>query len=61
MTLEIVQEEKINEPNWYFLKVDGFSIQCSRDLLEIESLYDQIVKNPELAKERKTVLKSQEI
>lgn len=61
MKLEIVKEEKFNEPIWYFLRVDGISYQCSRNLEEIEDLYNKFVEDPELIKEKKTVLKSQEI
>jgi hypothetical protein len=61
MKLEIVKEEKLNEPTWYFCKVDGITYQCSKDLKEMEELYEKLKNNPELAKGRKTVLKSEEI
>lgn len=61
MKLEIIKESKINEPTWYFLKIDGISMTCSKDLKEIEDMYDQIVENPDLATSSKTILRSQEI
>jgi hypothetical protein len=61
MTLEIIKEEKFNEAAWYILKLDGMAIQCSRRLEEIEDMYNQIVENPDVMKETKTVLKSQQI
>jgi len=61
MTLEIIKEEKFNESPWYILRMNGSSIQCSRRLEEIEEMYNQIVENPDIIKESRTVLKSQEI
>jgi hypothetical protein len=61
MKLEIIKETKFNEPTWYILKVDGFVLQCSKRLEEMEDLYEQIKNNPELAKEERVILKSEEI
>ena len=61
MKLEIIKEEKFNEAAWYILRLDDMAIQCSRRLEEIEEMYNQIIEDPEIIKERKTVLKSQEI
>jgi hypothetical protein len=38
MKLEIIKEEKFNEPTWYFFKVDGITYQCSKDLKEMISM-----------------------
>lgn len=61
MKLEIIKEEKFNEPTWYILKLDGYVLQCSKKLEEMEELYDRIKNNPELSKERQTILRSEEI
>ena len=61
MTVEIIKEEKFNEPTWYFLRVDGVSVTCSKDLKEIEDMYDDVTNNPDLLISSKTILKSQEI
>jgi hypothetical protein len=61
MKLEIIKEEKFNEAPWYILRLDDMAIQCSRKLEEIEGMYNQIIEDPEIIKETKTVLKSQEI
>lgn len=61
MKLEIVKEEKLAEATWYCLKVDDVAVQFSRKLEEIEELFEQIKANPEIVKDRKTVLKCEEI
>ena len=61
MTVEIIKEEQFKEPTWYFLKVDGVSLVCSKDFKEIEDAYDEITNNPDLLVSKKTILKSQEI
>jgi len=61
MTLEIIEDKRFNEPTWYILKLDGLAIQCSKKLEEIEGMYNDIIENPEIVKETKTVLKSQQI
>ena len=61
MTVEIMKEELYGEPTWYFLRVDGTSIKCSKILEEIEEAYDEIVNNPDLLTRRKIILKSHEI
>lgn len=61
MTLEILKEEKYNDPTWYILKLDGIAIQCSRKLEEIEQMYEELKNNPELLNPKITVLKSEQI
>lgn len=61
MKLEIVKDEKYGEPTWYFVKVDGTTYQCSKDLQEMEELYEHIKNNPEVVKNQKTILRSEEI
>ena len=61
MTVEIIKEEKFSEPIWYFLRVDGVSVTCSKDLKEIEDMYDDVTNNPDLLISSKNILKSQEI
>lgn len=61
MTLEIVKEEAYGEPTWYFVRVDGSSIKCSKNLEEMVEFYDELKNNPELVKPKKTILKSDEI
>jgi len=61
MTVEIMKEEKFNEPTWYFLKSDGVAVTCSKNLKEIEDMYDQIINNPDLLVSSKTILKSEEV
>lgn len=61
MTLEIVKEEAYGEPIWYFVRVDGSSIRCSKNLEEMQEFYDELKNNPELVRPKKTILKSDEI
>ena len=61
MKLEIIKEEKFNEPTWYFFKVDGITYQCSKDLQDMEEVYNNVKINPEIVKNNKTILRSEEI
>ena len=61
MKIEIIREQEFNKPEWYILKVNNGTVECSRSLEEIETLYDQIKSNPEVLNNRKIVLKSEEI
>jgi hypothetical protein len=61
MTLEIIRETKINEGTWYILKADSIVVDCSRKLEEVENMFEEIKKDPEILKGVKTVLKSEEI
>jgi len=61
MTLEIIQETKLNEGTWYILKADSIIVDCSRKLEQMESMFEEIKKDPEILKGIKTVLKSEEI
>ena len=61
MKVEIIKEESYGEPAWYFLRVDGTSIKCSKILAEMEESFAEIINNPDLLTKRKTILKSYEI
>jgi hypothetical protein len=61
MKIEITEEKKFNEPTWYFLRVDGITLECSKELGKMETLYDQIKANPEIVLYKKIILKSEEI
>ena len=61
MKLEITEEQKFNEPVWYFLRVNGITVSCSRELDELETLYSQIKADPALILNKKIILKSEEI
>ncbi len=61
MKLEIIKETKINEGTWYILKADDLIVDCSRKLEEVENMFEEIKKDPEIIKGVKTVLKSEQI
>jgi hypothetical protein len=61
MKVEIMKEETYGEPTWYFLRVDGASIKCSKILTEMEEAFVEIVNNPDLLVKKQIILKSYEI
>lgn len=61
MKLEIIKEVKMKEEPWYILKADDVIVDCSRKLEEVETMFDEIKKDPNLIKGSKTILKSEEV
>lgn len=61
MTLEILMRKEFEQPEWYYLRVDGISVKCSRNLDEITEYYDKVLEDPSIVKEQQIILKSQEI
>lgn len=61
MKLEIIKEEKFNEPTWYLLKADDRLVDCSKNVMEMLQLFDKIRTDPSSLETVKTVLKSEEI
>ena len=61
MKLEIIKEEEYNKPTWYILKLDERTIDCSRNLEEVEKFYEKIKQDPTILNSSKTILKSEEI
>ncbi len=61
MKLEIIKEEEYDKPTWYFLRVDGKTISCSKSLEEIEQRYEEVKKDPSVINSSRIVLKSEEI
>jgi hypothetical protein len=61
MKIELIEEQKLNEPKWYFLRVNGLSVDCSKELEKMETLYAQIKADPTLVLNKKIVLKSEVI
>lgn len=61
MKLEIIKEEKFGESAWYALRIDEVAYKFSRNLEEIEQIYEEVKADPSLIEDKKTVLKSEEI
>ena len=61
MILEIIEDKEFNKPTWYILKLDGLTIDVSRDLEFIQELYNKVKADPSIAISTKIVLKSEEI
>jgi hypothetical protein len=61
MKLEIVKEEKYGEPTWFLLRVDNMCMKASKNLEEVEHVYNELLDNPDLLIHKKTILKSDEI
>jgi hypothetical protein len=62
MTVDLVEQtEPFSDEIWYGIRVDGSSVKWSRDKAVIETLYNDIVTNPDVLKTKENILKSQEI
>lgn len=61
MTLEIVEEVKYNDGRWYSVRVNGMPMKFSRNLEEMEKIYQEIKDNPAILDDKISVLKSEEI
>lgn len=57
----IEQHEPFSDQPWYGVRVDDKSIKWTRDKELAESVYNDIVNNPDATKTKEIILKSQEI
>ncbi len=57
----IEQVEPFSDQPWYGIRVDGSSVKWSKDKSVVETMYNDILANPELLKTKENILKSQEI
>jgi hypothetical protein len=57
----IEQVEPFSDQPWYGIRVNGTSIKWSKDKEVIDSIYNDILANPDLLKTKENILKSQEI
>jgi hypothetical protein len=62
MTVDLVeQSEPFSDEIWYGVRVDGSSVKWSRDKAAIEAIYNDIISNPDVLKNKENILKSQKI
>jgi hypothetical protein len=62
MTVDLVeQSEPFSDEVWYGVRVDGSSVKWSRDKAAIEAIYNDIINNPDVLKNKENILKSQVI
>ena len=62
MTVDLVEQvEPFSDQPWYGIRVDGSSVKWSKDKSVVETMYNDILANPELLKTKENILKSQEI
>ena len=57
----IEQVEPFSDQPWYGIRVDGSSVKWSKDKSVVETMYNDILANPELLKTKENILQSQEI
>jgi hypothetical protein len=61
MKIELMSEEAFGKDPFYEVRVDGHFITGSSKLETAESLYNQLLSNPDALKTQKIVLKFAEI
>ena len=62
MKIELIEQvEPFNDQPWYGVKVNGSSIKWTREKEVAETIYNDILVNPDLLKTKENILQSQEI
>ena len=61
MKIELISEEAFGKDPFYEVRVDGHFITGSSKLETAESLYNQLISNPDALKSQKIVLKFAEV
>ena len=62
MKVDLVeQQEPFSDEIWYGVRVNGSSVKWSRDKEVIETIYNDILTNPDILKTKENILKSQEV
>ena len=62
MKVELVeQHEPFSDQPWYGVRVNGTSIKWTREKEVAETIYNDILANPDLLKTKENILQSQEI
>jgi len=61
MKVELVEEIKYNEQPWYIIRINGQYIKGTGNKIIAESLYEEIIADPNSVKTKINVLKSQEL
>jgi len=62
MKVELIEQlEPFSDSPWYGVKVNGTSIKWTREKEIAETIYNDILTNPDLLKTKENVLKSEEV
>jgi hypothetical protein len=62
MKVELIEQlEPFSDSPWYGVKVNGSSIKWTREKEVADTIYNDILTNPDLLKTRENVLKSEEV
>ena len=62
MKVDLVEQtEPFSDEIWYGIRVDGLSVKWSRDKAVIEAIYNDIINNPDVLKNKENILKSEEV
>jgi hypothetical protein len=62
MKVDLVEQtEPFSDEIWYGVRVDGLSVKWSRDKAVIEAIYNDIINDPDVLKNKENILKSQVI
>jgi len=62
MKVDLVEQtEPFSDDIWYGIRVDGLSVKWSRDKAVIEAIYNDIINDPDVLKNKENILKSQVI
>jgi hypothetical protein len=62
MKVDLVEQtEPFSDEIWYGVRVDGSSVKWSRDKAKIEAIYNDIINNPDVLKNKENILKSEEV
>lgn len=62
MKVDLVeQQEPFSDEIWYGVRVNGSSVKWSKNKEAIETIYNDILTNPDIIKTKEIILKSQEI
>jgi hypothetical protein len=62
MKVDLVEQtEPFSDEIWYGIRVDGLSVKWSRDKAVIEAIYNDIINDPDVLKNKENILKSEVI
>lgn len=62
MKVELIEQlEPFSDSPWYGVKVNGTSIKWTREKEVAETIYNDILTDPDLLKTKENVLKSEEV
>jgi hypothetical protein len=62
MKIELIEQlEPFSDQPWYGVKVNGTSIKWTREKEVADTIYNDILTNPDLLKTKENVLKSEEV